>query len=161
MGNQNITFPLITSLLEVRMRDCLGKYHLDLIPEDIMSIFQKWKLLWHELSKIQSISKKLLSTCTPRPVLGTMIEKILLVCLCLRHKVNKFSVQHVFCYPEANKLPYVFALSAEFSIPLRVSVQKNKKRKYHFKYLLDSFEFQKHPLNRGSILHAHSCVIIY
>lgn len=90
-GNETITFPLITSLLEVRMRDCLGKYHLDLIPEDIMSIFQKWKLLWHELSKIQSISKKLLSTCTPRLVLGMMIEKILLVWLCLRHKVNKFS----------------------------------------------------------------------
>lgn len=84
------------------MGDWLEKYPLDLTPDDIMSVFQKWNLLLNELSRIQSINKKLLNTYIPRPVLGTILEKTLPVWLCVRYKIShNLSAQYIFCYSKA------------------------------------------------------------
>ena len=105
------------------MGDCLGKYHLDLILKYIMSIFQKWN--FSELSKIQSINK-FLSTDTPRPVLGTMVEKILTVWLCLRYKVNHKFLVHFLLSIGHTIPPLAFAL--EDRRLLRYSIWKEKEK---------------------------------
>lgn len=86
-------------------------------------MFQKWNLLLNELSKIHLINKKAVGTCIPRPVVETVIEKTLLVQLCLRYKVNhNLSVQYILFSTGHIISSLAFALRTESWILLKFSI---------------------------------------